>query len=318
MHSPAPSAPSAQATPSAASSPIGVFDSGIGGLSVLRALQAQLPSERFVYLADSRYAPYGERGADFVMQRTVAIADYLVRTRHIKALVVACNTATAAAIALLRGMYPHMVLVGVEPALKPAVALSRTGRIGVMGTRGTLGSTKFARLLASVQGQARFVLQPCDGLAYAIERTALDDCSTGCSVGALGATPAWEQVRVLCQRYTDALGRFGGQAGEIDTLVLGCTHYVFAHGALSALVGPQVQLLETGESVARQTQRLLTHNHSLSTYTAQNAADDPAHGGAASVPMLELLTTGQVDMLHSGAMRWLQRHVVHGCHVVDI
>jgi glutamate racemase len=124
----------------AATAPIGVFDSGIGGLSVLQALQAELPHERFVYLADSAHAPYGERGDAFVAERTLAIADYLVRQHHIKALVVACNTATAAAIHEARQRYPLMPVVGIEPALKPAVAHSQTLRIGVIGTHGTLGS----------------------------------------------------------------------------------------------------------------------------------------------------------------------------------
>jgi len=152
-------------------SPIGVFDSGIGGLSVLQALQAELPHEHFVYWADSGHAPYGEKSDVFVRQRSLAIAQHLVEHHRIKALVVACNTATAAAIHELRAHYPHLPLIGVEPALKPAIALSQTRRIGVIGTRGTLGSEKFHRLLNSLQGQAEFVVQPCNGLALAIEES---------------------------------------------------------------------------------------------------------------------------------------------------
>ena len=130
-----------------AQQPIGVFDSGVGGLSVLQALRAELPLERFVYLADSGHAPYGERGDAYVAARTHAISDFLCAQHHIKALVVACNTATAAAIHEARARHPQLPLVGVEPALKPAVAATRTGRIGVMATRGTLASAKFAQLL---------------------------------------------------------------------------------------------------------------------------------------------------------------------------
>ncbi|MDB5843892.1 MAG: glutamate racemase, partial [Polaromonas sp.] len=132
----------------ARNAPIGVFDSGIGGLSVLKALRADMPNEDFVYIADSGHAPYGERDAAHVLARSRAIAQYLV-SQNVKALVMACNTATAAAIALLRAEHPGLALIGVEPALKPAVALSRTGRIGVMATRGTLSSGKFQALLAA-------------------------------------------------------------------------------------------------------------------------------------------------------------------------
>ena len=126
-----------------ASSPIGVFDSGVGGLSVLRALLAAMPHERFVYLADSANAPYGERGDAFVAARTHAITDYLCQQHHIKALVVACNTATAAAIHEVRSSHPELPLVGLEPALKPALSVTKTGHVGVIGSRGTLPSTKF-------------------------------------------------------------------------------------------------------------------------------------------------------------------------------
>ena len=155
--------------------PIGVFDSGIGGLSVLQALQKELPHERFVYLADNAHAPYGEKSEAFIRERTHAIADVLLTQHHIKALVVACNTATAAAIHELRAQHPALPLVGVEPALKPALALSHTRHIGVMATRGTVCSDKFTRLLVSVQDQAHFEVQACNGLALAIEQSTLPD-----------------------------------------------------------------------------------------------------------------------------------------------
>ena len=153
-----------------ADQPIGVFDSGIGGLSVLRALRAELPYEDFVYFADTGHAPYGERDDAHVIARSREISTQLLTEHRIKALVIACNTATAAAVHLLRAEHPELPVIGVEPALKPAAGLTRTGRIGVMATRGTLGSTKFATLLASLSGLAEFMLQPCDGLADAIER----------------------------------------------------------------------------------------------------------------------------------------------------
>lgn len=263
--------------------PIGVFDSGIGGLSVLRSLRAELPHERFVYLADSGHAPYGERGDAYVAARTHAIVGHLQQAHGIKALVVACNTATAAAIHEVRSRYPQLPSVGLEPAVKPAVGLSRSGRIGVIATRGTLASAKFGRLLASLGGQAEFVVQPCDGLAYAIERSTEPTAD--------GAASAME-VRALCARYIGAMGIFGTQAGAIDTLVLGCTHYVFAEEVLRELVGPGVQLVGTGLPVARHTRRLLE--------AARQLAPAPTPG-----PQVQLLTTGEIGPLQAAASRWL-------------
>jgi glutamate racemase len=254
-------------------SSIGVFDSGIGGLSILRALRARLPAEDFVYLADTGFAPYGERGDAFVIERTRAIVRRLRDEHAIKALVVACNTATAAAIHLVRAEHPDLPLVGVEPALKPAVALSTTRRIGVMATRVTINSAKLRNLHDSLKEQAEFILQPCDGLADAIQN---DDAA---------------QISALCAQYTQAIGPFGTQPGEVDTLVLGCTHYAFAWDELQALVGADVRLIETGEPVARQTQRLL------------EAAGALRPGGAAG--QVTLLTTGAQGALEAAARRWL-------------
>ncbi len=263
-----------EATSVGASVLIGVFDSGIGGLSVLKALRADMPHEDFIYIADSGHAPYGERGTAHVLARSRAIVQYLV-TQNIKALVMACNTATAAAIALLRAEHPGLALIGVEPALKPAVALSKTGRIGVMATRGTLCSAKFRALLASQAANAAFFLQPCDGLADAIERSA----ETG---------DATETI-ALCERYTSAIGLFGTENGQIDTLVLGCTHYPFASEHLRALLGPGVQLLDNGQAIARQTRRLVQ-----------------GQGPAGTAPgQVSLFTTGQPHTLQAAAQRWL-------------
>lgn len=259
-----------------AEAPIGVFDSGIGGLSILRALRAELPHEDFVYFADTGHAPYGERGDGYVAQRSHAIAQRLAGEHRIKALVVACNTATAAAIHLLRQDHAGLPVVGIEPALKPALALTRTRRIGVLATRGTLASSKFRDLQASLQGQADFVLQPCDGLAAAIE--AGDEAKT----------------LALCRDYLEALGPLGGQPGQIDTLVLGCTHYPFAAHHLAALAGPQLRLVETGEPVARQTRRLL-----------EAAGLLRAEGPGA----LTLLSTGTLSALQAAAARWLSARV---------
>ncbi len=256
--------------------PIGVFDSGVGGLSVLRALLAELPQERFVYVADSGYAPYGERDEAFVAERTRHISQWLREHQQIKALVVACNTATAAAIHEVRTHHPDLALVGIEPAIKPAAALSHTGRIGVMATRRTVQSEKFARLLRSLQGQADYVVQACDGLANAIER--FDAIKT----------------EALIRDYTRAMGPFGTKNGEIDTLVLGCTHYPFAQEALRQQVGADVRFLEAGVPVARQTRRLLEQNQLLRTAPL---------GGMDTV---RYFSSGNAQALQTAVARWLQ------------
>ncbi|WP_201766158.1 glutamate racemase [Verminephrobacter aporrectodeae] len=288
------------AQPRAASplQPIGVFDSGVGGLSVLRALRAALPHERFVYLADSANAPYGERGDAYVSARVHAIAHYLRECQHVKALVVACNTATAAAIHEMRSMHPDLPLVGLEPAVKPAIALTRTGHVGVIGTRGTLGSAKFRRLLASLADQAHFVLQPCDGLAHAIERSVVQPPDAAAESSGTGA---------LCARYIHAMPAFGKAPGQIDTLVLGCTHYIFAAHELRALLGPDVRFVEAGAPVARQTGKLLEaagllHPPPGGAGSGQAAQEKDACADA--LPM-RLLSTGPAHALQAAAQRWL-------------
>ncbi|WHZ11303.1 MAG: Glutamate racemase [Burkholderiaceae bacterium] len=273
---------SAPALPSSAA-PIGVFDSGIGGLSILRALRAQLPHESFVYLADSGHAPYGERGDAHVIARARALTHWL-RDRGIGLLVVACNTATAAAIHLLRAEHPELAIVGVEPALKPALAASRTGRIGVMATRGTLASSKFGTLLRSLADRAEFVCQPCDGLADAIEQ----------GVGSGEDSAVSTKLIALCREYTTAMGRFGTEPGEIDTLVLGCTHYPFAGDLLQALVGPRVALMDPGDAVARQAGRL------LQGLRGDTAAPLPERSGNVT-----LCATGAPGLLRAAAAQWL-------------
>ncbi|MBL0420272.1 glutamate racemase [Ramlibacter sp. AW1] len=254
-------------------SPIGVFDSGIGGLSILRALRAALPGEDFVYYADTGHAPYGERGDKFVAERSLAVTRELMARHGIKLLVVACNTATAAAIARLRQTWPELPIVGVEPALKPAAKATRSGHVGVLATRGTLASAKFAQLHDSIGGQVRFHLQPCDGLAAAIEA---DDAAL---------------VETLCQRYLTQLGLGPGGRRDIDTLVLGCTHYAFATEVIARIVGLDVRILETGEPVARQTARLLAE---------RGIVNQPGRSGHCL-----LLGSGVPQALQAAATRWL-------------
>ena len=260
-------------SPARAAAPIGVFDSGVGGLSVLRALRAELPQENFVYLSDAAHAPYGERTDDYVSARALRVAEYLVAQQGVKALVVACNTATAAAIHTLRAHWPGMPVVGIEPALKPAAAASQTKVVGVMATRTTLGSAKFKALLDKLQGQAQFVLQACDGLAAAIENGDADTAQT------------------LCARYVQAMGGFGLTDGQMDHLVLGCTHYPLVESLLQTLVGPHTTLLEAGPPVSQQTRRVLAQAGLLLP---------PGVAGA-----VRLLSTGSTAELGGNAQRWL-------------
>jgi len=277
-------------------SPIGVFDSGVGGLSVLRQLLRHLPQEDMVYLADSAWAPYGERSPEQIAARSLQIASYLQRQHHIKALVVACNTATSHAVQQLREQHLPLPLIGIEPAIKPAVALSQTGHIGIMATRATVQGAKFARLVQDWGGESHIHVQACDGLALAIEN-ALDD----------QANPDGQTVQSLCQRYWTALQAAASQAavgaandaasGAIDILVLGCTHYPFAADVLQALAGDAVQLIEPGEPVARHTQRLLQQHGLLRPMSG--SPNPPATGH------LTLLATSNPQRLQRAAQQWL-------------
>lgn len=214
--------------------PIGVFDSGVGGLSVLRHVRAMLPGEDLLYVADSAHAPYGDKSAQFIEARAVAIAEFLV-ARDAKALVVACNTATAAAIAALRQRF-DLPIVGMEPAVKPAAEATRSGVIGVLATSGTLDSGKFAELVRRFGSQARVIVQPCPGL---VEQVELGDL-------------AGPLTRRLLEGFVAPLLDAGA-----DTLVLGCTHFPFLEPLLRELVGGEVAIIESGAAVARQLVRRL-------------------------------------------------------------
>ncbi|MFD2755650.1 glutamate racemase [Comamonas terrae] len=269
---------------SSPSSPIGIFDSGIGGLSVLQALLHELPHEQFVYLADSGNAPYGDaRGDAFVQERTMAITRYLRERHGIKILVIACNTATAAAVEMLRARMPDLPVIGVEPAIKPASFSSQTHHVGVLATRGTVTSPRVAKLVAEHSQRAHFHLQPCDGLARAIERSTEEP---------VPENPEATEIRALCAKYTSALGDFGQKTGQMDTLVLGCTHYIFVKDHLRALLGPDIQFLDTGAPVARQTRRILEQQSMLADIQAPAAP-------------VRMLTTGSLSALQAAAQRWL-------------
>lgn len=215
--------------------PIGIFDSGVGGLSVLREIRALLPAEDLVYIADSAHVPYGNKSPSYIEARARVLSEFLIG-EGVKAIVVACNTATAAAVASLRADFA-VPIVGMEPAVKPAVSASRNGVVGVLATVGTLASAKFAALLERYQGDAKIIVQPCPGL---VEQVELGDLT--------GA-----HTRMLVHRFVTPLIDRGA-----DTLVLGCTHYPFLRDLIQAEAGADITLVDTGQAVARQLVRKLT------------------------------------------------------------
>ncbi|WP_397449813.1 glutamate racemase [Pseudomonas sp. NA-150] len=215
--------------------PIGVFDSGVGGLSVLGEIRSLLPNESLLYVADCGHIPYGEKTPEYIRQRCAVIAEFF-HQQGAKALVLACNTATVAAVADLRERYPDWPIVGMEPAVKPAAAATRSGRVGVLATTGTLQSAKFAALLDRFAVDVQVVTQPCPGLVELIETGDL-------------TSPA---IRHLLRGYVEPL-----LAAGCDTIILGCTHYPFLKPLLHDMVPDSISLIDTGGAVARQLQRLL-------------------------------------------------------------
>jgi glutamate racemase len=237
---------------------IGVFDSGIGGLTVLVDLAAELPDEHLVYVADQAHCPYGGRPAEVIVTRTFAIADGLV-AEGAKMLIVACNTATIAAIAPLRDRHAAVPVVGIEPAVKPAVARSRSHIVGVLATEGSLGGEKFRGLVAEHRGDADVLTQSCPGLVDQIESGDLDGPET----------------RALIERYTRPLVAAGA-----DVLVLGCTHYPLVRDLIAEVVGPDIALVDPGAAIAQRARTVLTEGDAL----------DPGPGS------VELRSTAGIDL----------------------
>jgi glutamate racemase len=214
--------------------PIGIFDSGVGGLSVAREIRRALPAERLLYVADTAYCPYGDRPIEEVRGRALAVGRYLEQSGA-KLLVAACNTASGAALEDLRAAL-SIPVVGLEPAVKTAVATTRAGRVGVMATSGTLRSERFARLLRAHGDGVQVIAQACPGLADLIEEGHLD-----------GAT--------LAARLTELTAPL--LAAGVDRVVLGCTHYAFVAGAIEKVLGPGVTLVDSAPAIARRTRDLL-------------------------------------------------------------
>ncbi|MCI0668276.1 MAG: glutamate racemase [Methylococcaceae bacterium] len=261
--------------------PIGLFDSGVGGLSVARHIQRELPAERLLYIADSAYAPYGTKTTAEVEERAVKLSQYLIQ-RRVKALVVACNTATAAAITRLRSLH-SIPIIGMEPAVKPAVSLTRTGVIGVLATAATLNSAKFTRLQAEFGQGVKIITQACPGLVELVEKGDLDGTET----------------RQLAAEYLGKLTSRGA-----DTVVLGCTHYPFLLPLFRQLSGPHIRILDTGLPVAREVQRQLEARKLAASLD--------------NVGNLEILSSGDLDVVRTITSRlWGSPLNVHPLELVD-
>ena len=214
---------------------IAVFDSGVGGVSVLRELRVLMPGERFYYFGDSINAPYGKKTTEQVRELTLAAGRKLLIDRDCKALVVACNTATAAAITDLREAYPDRIIVGIEPALKLACDRHPGGTVGIMATDVTLREKKLAALMERVKRDCTVLRVHAPG---AVELVEAGKCET-------------DEAVALMERL------LGEYIGNLDALVLGCTHYPFLKKAMGVVLGDRVELLDGGEGTARETRRRL-------------------------------------------------------------
>lgn len=213
---------------------IGVFDSGLGGLSVLAALVEALPRADFVYYADTAHVPYGNKSEEQIQGRVRAIGEHLVAS-GCTLLVVACNTATAAAVQTLRAAHPGIPVVGVEPGIKPAAQETRSGRIAVLATEATARSPRLKRLIDEHAGKVEVFIEACPGWATHVETLQLDDPALAADVR--------QRIEPLLER-------------GVDRIVLGCTHYSFLAPLLRKVAGKRAELVDVAVAVARQTQRL--------------------------------------------------------------
>lgn len=217
--------------------PIGILDSGLGGLSVLNEVRNALPHESIIYFGDSAWCPYGARHADEIQHRVFKVTDFLIE-QGCKLIIVACNSATIAAVEALRATYP-IPFVGMEPGVKPAAALTKTGTVGVLATGASLAGEKFHRLVSNHANGITVITRPCPNFVTLVER------------GELNGPHAQDIV----EEETQPLIKAG-----VDVLVLGCTHYPFLRPVIEKVAGPDIQIIDTGKAVAQHVARLLPSN----------------------------------------------------------
>lgn len=239
--------------------PIGIFDSGVGGLSVLREVRAQMPNERLIYFADQAHVPYGSRSLEQIQGFSEAIARFLLE-QNSKMIVVACNTASAAALKYLRGAFPGVPFVGMEPAVKPAAETTRTGKVGVLATPATFQGALYASVVERFANGVELLQHTCPGLVQQIE---------------MGNLQGGETRRILEDALLPMLER------NIDTVVLGCTHYPFVIPLITQITGGHVRVIDPAPAVAKQVQRLLEADGMLN----QNSGEGT----------VRFITSGEVD-----------------------
>jgi glutamate racemase len=259
--------------------PIGVFDSGVGGLSILRAIRQQMPEEAIVYFGDQAHIPYGPRPLQQVRDFSEGITRFLLE-KHSKLIVVACNAASAAALSYLRVTFPNMAFVGMEPAIKPAAEYTETGVVGVLATPATFQGALFASVVERFAGGVELLKDACPGLVQQIEAGDLDGPRTR---------------EILEKALRPMLKR------NIDTVVLGCTHYPFVIALIEAIVGNKVRVIDPAPAVARQARRLLENGDLRHPAGGPSRLQFFTSGEASSLGslLLKLLgEEGQVRQLH--------------------
>ena len=247
--------------PTIKKSPIGIFDSGVGGLSVLRAIRAQMPAESITYFGDQGHIPYGPRPMDEIRQFSETITNFLLE-RDAKIIVVACNTASAAALTYLREKFPDVKFVGMEPAVKPAAERTQTGRVGVLATPATFQGALYASVVERFANGVQLFQNTCNGLVQQIEQ---------------GNVNGTETRQILEDALLPMLEK------NIDTVVLGCTHYPFVIPLIEQIVGENVRVIDPAPSVAKQAQRLLEAGGALN--------ESGSKGG------IKLYTSGDANVL---------------------
>ncbi|HEU4716873.1 MAG TPA: glutamate racemase [Bacteroidia bacterium] len=215
--------------------PIGIFDSGLGGLSVLRRVREELPSENIIYYADSAHIPYGEKSLEEIRKLSLGVTEFLLE-KGCKMIVIACNTASAAALKFLREEFPHVIFVGMEPAVKPAAEQTQSGIVGVIATAATFQGELFASVIDRFAQNVTVLQQPCPGLVRQIENGETDS----------------PQTEEMLRGWLEPMKEKG-----IDALVLGCTHYPFVEKTIAKILGPGVQIIDPAPAVARRIKFLL-------------------------------------------------------------
>ncbi|WP_341710568.1 glutamate racemase [Limnobacter sp.] len=246
---------------------VGVFDSGVGGLSVLKEMLNHLPAEHFQFVADERYLPYGDKPQHEITDRVLTLSNWL-RNRGCKAMVMACNTATAAGANQARAVHANWPIVGIEPAVKPASMLTKTGVVGILATTNTVASERFKALVERFDPMAKVIAHPCPGLVELIERSPMPE----------------DAIEALLKPVVAELLQ-----KQADVIVLGCTHYPFVAHLISRLAGPGVAVIETGLAVAKQLKTRLESENLLNV----------GNEHLPSIERVSFFTTGQPEAFKS-------------------